>query len=99
MRERSGAPVATGAGDASVGALGTPSNLRLVGSFGIQTTTSGGERTFRTEQFSTAAAFNGTLPAALSWFVENQTGLSFSTSTLTTANYFEQQGVYSTSGN
>src|SRR5438105_6731313 len=35
-----GATFTTGAGDASVGSLGTPSNLRLLGVFGLQTTTS-----------------------------------------------------------
>ncbi len=95
----SGAPYATGGGDSSVGALGVPPNLRLIGSFGLQTTTTSAERTFRTQPFSVAQAFGGNIPPKFSILVENQTGLSFSTSTLTTATYLEQQGIYTTSGN
>jgi len=92
----SGAVKATGAGDASIGALGTPPNLALIGSFGLQTTTTGAERTFRTEAYSVAAAFGGTMPTAFSIFVENQSGVAF---TATTAQYLEINGVYSSSGN
>lgn len=95
----SGAAKATGAGDASIGALGTPPNLTLIGVFGIQTTTSSGERTYRTEAYSVAAAFGGSMPPAFSIFVENQTGLAFSTSTTTSAQYLEINGVFSSSGN
>jgi hypothetical protein len=95
----SGAVKATGAGDASIGALSTPNNMQSIGSFYIQSTTSSGERTFRTPAWSVAAAFNGTLPPAFSIMVENQTGIAFSTSTVTTANYLQYAGVYSTSGN
>lgn len=95
----SGAPVATGAGDASIGALGVPNNLRLIGSFGLQTTTSAGERTFRTEPMSVAQAFGGNVPPAFSILVENQVGVAFSTSTTSTVNYVEQQGLATTSGN
>jgi hypothetical protein len=95
----SGAPYSTGAGDASVGALGTPANLRLVGVFGLQTTTSSGERTFRTEPMSVAQAFGGVLPAKYSILIENQTGVVFSTSTVTTATYLEHGPLDTTSGN
>lgn len=95
----SGAPIATGGGDASLGAIGSPSGLRLIGVFGIQTTTSSGERTFRTQPYSVAQAFGGVLPPKFSIVVDNQTGVSFSTSTTTTANYLEQQGISTTSGN
>ena len=95
----SGATKSTGGGDASIGALGTPPNLRLIGSFGIQSTSSASERTFRTEAYSVAAAFAGTMPPAFSIFVENQTGVAFSASTTTTAQYLELNGVYSSSGN
>lgn len=95
----SGAPFQTGAGDASVGALGVPSNLKLIGSFGLQTTTSNGERTFITEPFSVAQAFGGQIPPKFSVIVENQLGVAFSTSTVTTANLLQQQGIYTTSGN
>ncbi len=95
----SGAVYATGGGDSSVGALGVPPNLRLIGSFGIQTTTSSGERTFRTEPFSVAQAFGGQIPPKFSLIVENQLGVSFSASTATTATYLQQQGIYTTSGN
>lgn len=94
-----GAPYTTGAGDASVGALGVPNNLRLIGSFGLQTTTSTVERTFRLGPMSVASGFKGVMPEAFSIFVENQTGLAFSSSTQTTAQYLEQVGVYTTSGN
>ncbi len=95
----SGATVGTGAGDASVGALGTPPNLKLIGSFGLQTTTSSAERTFRTQPFSVAAAFGGALPSAYSIMLENSTGVAFSTSTATTAQLVELNGIYTTSGN
>ncbi len=95
----SGAPFATGAGDASVGAIGTVPNLKLVGSFGLQTTTTSAERTFRTEAYSVAAAFGYVMPPAFSIIVENATGVAFSTSTTTTAQYLEINGVFSSSGN
>lgn len=95
----SGATASTGSGDASVGALGTPSNLRLIGSFGLQTTTSSAERTFRTEPFSVASAFGGVIPPAYSVMLENSTGVAFSTSTATTAQLVEVNGVYTSSGN
>jgi hypothetical protein len=90
---------ATGAGDASIGALANPNSLQCIGSFYIQTTTSSAERTFRTPAYSLAQAFNGTLPQAFSIMIENQLGIALSTSTVTTANYLEYEGVYSTSGN
>lgn len=95
----SGAPFTTGAGDGSVGALGVPPNLRWVGAIGLQTTTTTAERTFRTQAFSVAAAFGGQLPPKFSILIENQTGVAFSTSTATTVNYLEQQGISTTSGN
>lgn len=94
-----GGVFATGAGDASVGALGNPPNLRLIASFGLQTTTSSGERTFRTEPASVAQAFGGSLPYAYSLIVENQSGVALSTSTVTTAQLVEVNGIRSTSGN
>lgn len=94
-----GGTKATGAGDASFGALGVPPNLALVGSFGIQTTTSNAERTFRTTVYSVAQAFGGNIPPAFSLFVENQMGIALSASTATTAQYLETNGVYSSSGN
>ena len=95
----SGTPKATGAGDASLGTLGTPPNLRLIGSFGLQTTTTSSERTFCTEPFSLASAFGGNVPSSFSIVVENQTGVVFSASTATTAQYLEINGIYTTSGN
>lgn len=95
----SGATKATGAGDAAIGALSSPTNLVLVGTFQLQSTTSSGERTFRTEVYSIAAAFGGVLPPAFSLFVENKSGVAFSASTATTAQYLEINGVYSSSGN
>ncbi len=92
----SGAPFATGTGDVSVGIVGA--NLRLLGAIGIQTTTSSGERTFRSHPFSVAGAF-GAMPAAYSIMVENQTGVAFSSSTATTAQLIEVNGIYTTSGN
>ncbi len=88
----------TGGGDASVGALGTSQNVRLIGSFGLQTTTSSGERTFRTQPFSVASAF-GALPEAFSLMVENSTGVVLSASTATTAQLVEIMPIYTTSGN
>jgi hypothetical protein len=93
-----GATYTTGTGDTSVGALGTPPNARPIGSFGIQTTTSSGERTFRTQPFSVANAF-GAVPRAFSVIVENSTGVAFSASTTSSAQLVEVVGIYSTSGN
>lgn len=97
----SGAPKATTGADQSIGALSTPamSQTRLIGSYGIQTTASAGERTFRTPAYSVAAAFGGVLPPSFSLFVENQTGVAFSSSTATTATYLEGAGIYTTGGN
>ncbi len=95
----SGATFQTGGGDAAVGALGTPQHPRLIGAFAIQTTTSSGERTFRTEPFAVSPAFGGSIPPAYSLMVENQTGVSFSTSTATTTQLVEVNGIYTTSGN
>lgn len=98
----SGAPFATGAGDASVGALGTGmfgGGLTPLGTFAIQTTTTTAERTFRTGTYSIAAACGGVCPPAFSICVENLTGVAFSSSTTTTAQYLEINGVYSSSGN
>lgn len=95
----SGAIKATGNNDASIGALGTPANLRLIGSFGLQTTTSSGERTFRTEPMSLSSGFAGVIPPSWSIVVENQTGLAFSSSTTTTANYLEILPIQTSSGN
>jgi hypothetical protein len=95
----SGAVFQTGGGDASVGLLGAPTNLRLIGSFGLQSTTSSGERTFRTEPYSVGAGFGGVLPPAYSLLLENQSGVVFSTSTASTAQLVEVNGIYSTSGN
>jgi len=95
----SGAPFATGAGDGSVGALGSPNNLRLLGSFGLQTTTSNAERTFRTEPFSVAQAFGGVLPTKYSIIVDNQVGVAFSASTETTAQCLQHAPITTTSGN
>lgn len=95
----SGATKSTGGGDASIGALSSVPNLFLIGSFGLQTTTSSGERTFRTDSYSLAAAFRGTLPPAFSIFVENLSGVALSSSTTTTAQYLEINGIYSSSGN
>lgn len=94
-----GTPYTTGAGDASVGALSNPNSLRLIGTFGFQSTTSNAERTFRTEPMSIAAAFGGNMPKKVSIIVENQTGVAFSSSTATTANLLEETGLETTSGN
>jgi hypothetical protein len=95
----SGAARAMGQGDTSVGALANPANLQLIGSFMLQTTTSSAERTFRTQPFSVAQGFpGGVLPPAFSLVIEDQTGLAFSTSTVTTAALLEVNGVYTTSG-
>jgi hypothetical protein len=94
----SGATAATGAGDASVGALSTVPQLKLIGSYLLQTTTTNAERTFRTQPFSVGAGF-GTMPPAFSILIENQTGVAFSSSTATTAQYLEINGAYSSSGN
>jgi hypothetical protein len=96
----SAAPFQTGGGDASVGALGTPSNARMIGSYAIQTTTTNGERTFGTEPMSVGNGFAGTIPPFWSLMVENQTGVAFSTSgTATNANYVDAVTVFSSSGN
>jgi hypothetical protein len=95
----SGAPFTTGAGDASVGALATIPNLKLIGSFGIQTTTSNAERTFRTPAYSVAAGFGGSMPPAFSILIENQIGIAFSATTSTVHTYLEYNGVYTSSGN
>ncbi len=47
-----------------------------------------------------AAAYRGgAIPDAFSILVENSTGIVFSASTATTANYIEVIGIYTTSGN
>jgi hypothetical protein len=94
-----GTTFTTGAGDASVGALGNPPNIRLIGSVGIQTTTSSAERTFRSEPFSLAQAFGGNIPSSFSIMIENSSGVVFSASTATTAQYLQINGIYTTSGN
>lgn len=94
-----GTVASTGGGDASLGALGVPNNLRLIGSFGLQTTSSSGERTFRTEPMSVAQAFGGVLPPKYSIVIENQMGVAFSSSTASTANYLGHQPLSTTSGN
>jgi hypothetical protein len=99
IQTSTGTTYTTGQGDASVGALGTPTSLRLIGAFGLTTSTSASERTFRTEPYSVASAFGGNLPPEFSIIVENQAGVAFSTSTVTTANYLEQTGIFTTSGN
>jgi hypothetical protein len=88
-----------GGGDASVGALSVPNQLSLIGQFAFQSTGSGAERTFRTEMYSVASGFNGVCPEAFSIVIENQTGIAFSASTVTTANYLDITGIYTTSGN
>ena len=99
LQGSAGATKATGAGDASLGALGTPPGLKLIGQFGMATNSSTGERTFRTQPFSVGSGFQGTLPPAFSIVVDNETGVAFSTSTVSSAQYLELNGVYSTSGN
>ncbi len=99
IQTSNGAVKATGAGDAAIGALGTPSNLKLIGQFGLQSTTTNAERTFRTQAFSVAQPFNNELPPAFSILLENQTGVAFSTSTATTAQLVDITGVYTSSGN
>lgn len=94
----SGAPKATAGTDASIGALAVPSNLPLIGTFALQTTSSSGERTFRTPVYYVSSAY-GACPEAISFMIENQMGVAFSTSTVTTANYLEVTPIYSTSGN
>jgi hypothetical protein len=95
----SGAVKATGAGDASIGALGAIQNLSLIGSFGIQTTTSSAERTFRTQPFSVSEGFGGVVPPAFSIMIENLTGVALSSSTTSTTQLVEINGIYTTSGN
>ena len=95
----SGATKTLGAGDSSVGALGSGSFLSQIGTFSFQTTTSSAERTFRTEPYSLALGFNGVCPYNFSIIVDNQTGVAFSTSTVTTAAYLSATPAYTTSGN
>jgi hypothetical protein len=93
-----GATYQTGAGDAATGALGSPNNLRLIGTFGLQSTTSAGERTFTTEPMSIMQAL-GYLPKKYSIVVENGTGVAFSASTTTTATNLNHSPLTTTSGN
>lgn len=88
----------TGAGDGAVGALGTPNNLLLIGSFSIQSTSSNGERTFTTEPLSVMAAL-GYLPKKYSIVVENALGVALSSSTTTTAQNLNHSPLTTTSGN
>lgn len=88
----------SGAGDGAVGALGVPSNLRQIGSFTLQSTTSTGERTFTTEPMSIMAVL-GYLPKKYSIVVENQLGVALSSSTTTTAQNLEHSPLSTTSGN
>ena len=98
IQKSDGTVYTTGAGDASAGILGTPGNLKLIGVINVMTTTSSGERTVRSEPFSVAAAFNNALPRKWSIFLENQSGVVFSTSTATTANYVSYTGIAVTNG-
>lgn len=98
LQKSDGTVYASGAGDAAAGALGTPTNLKLIGIISLMTTTSSGERTLRSEPYSVAQAFGGNLPRKWSVFVENQSGVAFSTSTVTTAQYVSYTGVYVTNG-
>lgn len=93
-----GATFATGGGDAAVGAMSSLPQVRLIGSFALLTTTSSGERTFRTEPYSVAQAFGGELPPSYSLLIENQTGVAFSASTASTAQLISARGVYTTNG-
>lgn len=97
VQQSNGATYTTGAGDASAGALGSPTNLRLIGIIACMTTTSASERTFRSLPFSVAAACNNVMPRKWSVFIENQVGVAFSTSTTSTANYVSYTGTYVTS--
>lgn len=96
----SGAVKATSGTDNAIGAIGTVPNLKLVGSFGMQTTSSSGERTYRTQAFSVLAAYgNAGLPPGFSILVENSTGIALSASTATTAQLVQVNGIYTSSGN
>lgn len=98
IQKSDGTPFTTGSGNASVGALGTPCGLRLIGTIALQTTTSNAERTFRAGPFSIAGAFSGNMPKKVSIVIENQVGVAFSTSTTSTANLVEEDGLETTSG-
>ncbi len=95
----SGAMFTTGTGDGSVGLIAVPNGLRSLGSVVVSTVTSTGERTFRSQPFSVAAAFGDRMPAAYSIMIENSTGVAFSTSTATTAQLVHVNGIYTSSGN
>ncbi len=91
-----GTVYATGAGDGAAGAIGQPTNLRQIGTVAVMTTTSSAERTLRSQPIPVEAGFAGVLPRKWSIFVENQTGVAFSTSTATTAQYLSYTAEYTT---
>ncbi len=96
IQKSDGTTYTTGTGDTSVGALGQPTGLRLIGVWPVMTTTSSAERTLRTLPFPVEPAFAGVLVRKWSIFIENQTGVAFSTSTVTTANYLSYTPEYTT---
>ncbi len=83
--------------DGAFGALtATPNLIGPVAQVAAVTATSSGERTFRSQPIPLAQAFGGSLPRKWGLLIENQTGLAFSTSTTTTAQYVSYSGVYGT---
>ncbi len=83
--------------DGAFGALTvTPNLIGPIAQIAAVTITSTGERTFRSQPIPIAQAFGGSLPRKWGILIENQTGLAFSTSTTTTAQYVSYSGVYGT---
>ncbi len=82
--------------DGAFGALTVSPNVLQVAVLAAVTTTSAGERTYRSQPIPIAQAFGGSLPRKWGILIENQTGVVFSTSTTTTAQNVSYSGVYGT---
>ncbi len=82
--------------DGAFGALTVSPNVIQVAVLAAVTASSTGERTYRSQPIPIAQAFGGSLPRKWGILIENQTGVAFSTSTTTTAQYVSYSGVFGT---
>ncbi len=82
--------------DAAFGALTATPNVLQVAAVAAVTVTSSGERTYRSQPIPIAQAFGGSIPRKWGILVENQSGVAFSASTATTAQYVSYSGVFGT---
>lgn len=98
IQTSTGATYQTGGGDSSVGAFNAANPLRLIATIPVATATSSAERTLRSLPIPIEPAFGGVLPRKWSIFIENQTGVAFSTSTATSTQYVSETLILTTNG-